>query len=192
MRRLLLATLAGALLAGCATAPPTVSGLPARHEIRDFGMEARFALRVERPYEAPQSASGRLSWVHAGDGDQILVANPLGQGIARIERSADGAELRTSDGQVRRASNAAALLEEATGYPLPLGDLPAWLLGRPGASGHLATDAAGRPLHLSDAGWQIDYDYDSEAADALPSRLTLHRGSDLEVRLRIEEWRNTP
>lgn len=192
MRRLLLAALSGTVLfiAGCATALTTVSGLPARHEIRDFGLEARFALRLERPHEAPQSASGRLSWMHAGEGDHILVSNPLGQGIATIDRGADGAELRTGDGQVRRARNPAALLEEATGYPLPLSDLPAWLLGRPSSAGRLATDAAGRPLHLSDAGWQIDYGYDSEAEDALPSRLTLRRGNDLEVRLRIEEWRS--
>lgn len=187
-----LALVAGLLLAGCASVPPTVSGLPARGEVRDFGIEARFALRLTRPYEAPQSASGRLSWQHADGSDRILVADPLGQGIAEIERTAAGAELRTGDGKVRRADDAAALLREATGYPLPLGELPAWLLGRPSASGLLTTDAAGRPLRLSDAGWQIEYGYESDAAGALPSRLTLRRGDDIEVRLRIEEWRNAP
>ncbi|MBS1191061.1 MAG: Outer rane lipoprotein LolB [Rhodocyclaceae bacterium] len=185
--------LAGVLaLAGCATVTPPSTGLPARGELRDFGLEARFALRLERPYEAPQSASGRLSWDHGHDGDHILVANPLGQGIAEIDRSAAGARLRTSDGRVRHAADAGELLQEATGYPLPLGELPAWLLGRPTASGQLRTDALGRPQSLIDAGWHIDYHYDSEAADALPSRLTLRRDSSLEVRLRIEEWRSTP
>lgn len=191
MRRPLL--LAGALLlAGCAASPPRESALPARSEVGDFALEARFALRLERPYDEPQSASGRLSWRHAEGGDRVLIANPLGQGIAEIERQGGGARLRTGDGRVRQAPDAAALLEEATGYPLPLGDLPAWLLGRPGTGGRLEKDAAGRPQRLSDAGWQIQYGYDSEAAGALPARLTLRRGGEIELRLRIEEWRPLP
>lgn len=193
-RRILLG-LGALLLAGCATAPLSPGGLPGRSQVRDFGLEARFALRLERWNDAPQSAAGRLSWRHAGGVDRVLVADPFGQGIAEIERDGQGAELRTGDGQVRRAADAAALLLAATGYPLPLGELPAWLLGRPGASGELATDGAGRPKRLAEAGWKIDYDYDDEAGNALPSRLTLRRrldSGDLELRLRIEEWRTTP
>lgn len=191
--------LAAAVLvqAACSTVPTAPSGLPARSEIRDFALEARFALRLERPYEAPESASGRLSWQHSKGTDHILVANPLGQGLAEIERTAGVARLRTSDGKVRESSDPAVLLQETVGYPLPLGELPAWLLGRPTASGRLETDALGRPRLLADAGWRIEYDYDSEAADALPARLTLRREPgaglrSLELRLRIEEWQSTP
>lgn len=179
-------------LAACAAVPPVVSGLPARTEIREFALEARFALRIERPDEPPQSASGRLSWQHGRNADHILVSNPLGQGVAEIEQNAASARLRTSDGKVHEAPDAAALLFATTGYALPLGELPAWLLGRPTAAGRLQTDDRGRPRQLADAGWQIDYDYDSEAAGALPSRLTLKRDGDLEVRLRVEEWRSAP
>jgi outer membrane lipoprotein LolB len=191
------AALGALALAACAAVPPAVTGLPARAEIRDFGLEARFALRLERPYEPPESASGRLSWQHRAGSDHILVSNPLGQGVAEIEQNPEGARLRTSDGKIREAADAAALLQETTGYLLPLGELPAWLLGRPTASGRLETDVLGRPKRLADAGWQIEYDYDSEAAGALPARLNLQRGSSpelrsLELRLRIEEWRNAP
>lgn len=180
------------VLAGCATVAPPPSGLPGRAELRDFALEARFALRLERPYQAPESASGRLSWEHSGGTDHILVSNPLGQGVAEIDQGPQGARLRTGDGQVREAADAGALLQEATGYPLPLGELPAWLLGRPTASGQLVADGRGRPKTLADAGWRIEYDYDDEAAGALPARLTLRRDSSLEVRLRIEEWRSLP
>ena len=189
---------AGALaLAACATAPVVRPDLPARANLRDFSLEARFALHLERPYEAPETASGRLSWQHRGGVDHILVANPLGQGLAEIERTAAGARLRTSDGRIREAADPAALLQETTGYPLPLGELPAWLLGRPTASGRLEADAQGRPRTLADAGWKIEYSYDSEAADALPARLTLRRDPSaelrsLELRLRIEEWQSNP
>lgn len=184
--------LAGALLlAGCASVPPAAS-VPTRSQLRGFALEARFALKSERPNEAPQSASGRLTWQHTAGQDHILVANPLGQGIAEVDITPAGAELRTGDGQVRRAADAASLLYGVTGYTLPLGELPAWLLGRPAAAGRLETDATGRPRRLWDGGWRIDYDYDNDAADAPPARLTLHRESELELRLRIEEWRLLP
>lgn len=179
------------LLAGCASVPPATS-LPARSQLKDFTLEARFALKSERPNEAPQSASGRLTWQHRTGQDRILVANPLGQGIAEVDITPAGAELRTGDGQVRRAADASGLFASVTGYPLPLGELPAWLLGRPAAAGRLETDAAGRPRRLWDGGWRIDYDYDNDAVDAPPARLTLHRESELELRLRIEEWRTLP
>ena len=189
-----LPVLAGALfLASCASVPPP--GQPGRAELQTlqtFALEARFALKSERPNEAPQSASGRLTWQHAASHDHILVADPLGQGIAEISVTPAGAELRASDGQTRRAADAATLLYGVTGYALPLGELPAWLLGRPSSAGRLETDGSGRPYRLMDDGWRIDYDYDSADADAPPARLTVHRESELELRLRIEEWRPLP
>lgn len=190
MRALRLAGLL--LLAGCATAPPAGLPPPTRADLGQFAMEARFALRTERPNEAPQSASGRLSWRHTAGGDSIFVANPLGQGIAEIHVNAGGAELRQGNGEVRRSADAAALLHSLTGYTLPLAELPAWLLGRPSSSGRLEADPAGRPRRLVDSGWRIDYDYDGDAADAPPARLTLQRDNELELRLRIEEWRSLP
>lgn len=185
--------LAGLLfLAGCATTPLASLPPPARADLGQFALEARFALRTERPHEAVQSASGRLSWRHTADGDSIFVANPLGQGIAEIHVNAAGAELRQGDGQVRHSADPAALLQTLTGYTLPLAELPAWLLGRPSSSSRLEADPAGRPRRLVDSGWRIDYDYDSDAADAPPARLTLQRDNELELRLRIEEWRPLP
>lgn len=180
------------MLAACATGPVRITGQGEREKISDFSLEARFALRIERPHEEPASASGRLSWEHAGMRDRILIANPLGQGIAAVDSGPEGARLQGSDGQVRTAAHAARLIEEATGYPLPVNDLPNWLLGRPGPGGRLQADTAGRPLRLEDAGWKVDYDYDDTAAGALPARLTLHRGQAIEIRLRIEEWQIAP
>ena len=45
---------------------------------------------------------------------------------------------------------------------------------------------------LREAGWQIDYAYDDDAAAALPARLTLSRDQEIELRLRIEEWKESP
>lgn len=184
-RSLLLAAL---LLGGCAAAP--LRPPAARQTVGDFAFDARFALRSVSPAGEAQTAGGRLSWTHRTDREHILLANPLGVGIAEIESAPGRARLRTADGQQYEADDPDQLLEQVTGQPLPVARLPAWLLGR--GNGEATRDAAGRPAHLADGGWRIDYVYADDSGDALPARITLRRGDEIELRLRIEEWRTPP
>lgn len=187
MRTTLAALSAGLLLAGCALAPPQPT--PAREGLRDFAVEARFALHVTRPEQPPESSSGRLSWEHRGERDRILVANPLGAGLAEIDSGAGGARLRTADGQIREAASPDDLLERVTGQRLPVRRLSGWLLGRGGPAARVERDALGRPVRLEESGWRIDYVYGNGDAQALPTGMTLARPGEIELRLRIEDWR---
>lgn len=189
MARFLLA-LAFGLLVGCASVPP--AALSHRDDIRNFSLDARFALRATLPGQAAQSSGGRLTWTHQHDSDRILVANPLGYGVAEIDAGPAISRLRTADGKERESGNPDALIEDVTGLRLPVARLPGWLLGRPGATARIAADAFGRPEKLHEAGWQVDYFYDDERPTALPARLTISRPGELELKLRIEEWRETP
>lgn len=182
--------LALGLLAGCASISTTPPG--DRDGVRYFSLDARFALRATLPDQAPHSANGRLSWTHHAGGDRILVANPLGYGLAEIDMTADRSTLRTGDGKEWTSANPDALLEDATGLPLPVLRLPAWLLGRNGPDATLQTDAVGRPGRLLEAGWQVSYSYDDDRPTALPARLTILRPGEIELKLRIEEWREMP
>jgi outer membrane lipoprotein LolB len=182
--------LACALLAACATTPPEQP--PARSEIRDFALDARFALRVSLPDRAPESSSGRLAWQHKNGDNRILISSPLGIGMAEIDTGPTLSRLRTADGQTRESPDPDALMEEVSGQRLPIRQLPDWLLGRSGKPATLEKDGSGRPLRLSEAGWQIDYAYADNAPDALPELVTLRRNGEIELRLRIEEWRLTP
>jgi outer membrane lipoprotein LolB len=188
-RRLAL-LLAGLALTACATLPPAQT--PGRDRLTDFTLEARFALRLNQPGSPPESAGGRLFWEHRGDGDRILIANPIGVGIAEIDATPALSRLKTADGAVREAEDADALMLEATGERLPVARLPAWLLGRGGPDGVLEVDAQQRPLRLTEDAWQIDYVYDDFAADTLPARITLRRADVVELRLRVEAWREAP
>ncbi|KAB2928782.1 MAG: outer membrane lipoprotein LolB [Dechloromonas sp.] len=179
--------LAGLMLGACSNLPPVPP--PAREQLYDFALEARFALRVSRADSPPQTAGGRLSWEHRGDNDRILIANPLGYGVAEIETTPALSRLRTADGKIRESTDADALMEEATGERLPVSRLPAWLLGR-SSSATLERDGQQRPSSLYEAGWQIDYAYDDADGNALPARVTLRRADEIELRLRIEEWRD--
>lgn len=190
MIRRSIAILALPLLAGCASLPSTTP--LNRDSIRDFALEARFALRATPSGQPPQSANGRLTWVHTEQRDRVLLASPLGYGLAEIDITPQSATLRTGDGQERESSDPEALMIAATGLPLPVSRLPAWLLGRSGNAASIEPDALGRPGRLTEAGWQVDYTYDDDRAAALPARLTIVRPGEVELKLRIEEWRETP
>ncbi len=182
--------LIASLLSACASVPP--GSMPARDQVGDFALEARFALRVSLPEQAAQSSGGRLSWTHKNGDNRILLSSPLGYGLAEIETAAGRSLLRTADGKTLESADPDTLMEEVTGQRLPISRLPAWLLGRASNTAQIDKDEQQRPTQLREAGWQIDYAYDDDAAAALPARLTLSRDQEIELRLRIEEWKESP
>lgn len=192
MRFILFTLLAASLLVGCAATP---SRPPSAPDARNgFALEARFVLRTSNPGQAPHSASGRLSWTHRNGTGLLLLSSPLGYGLAEIASTPGHAVLRLGNGETRESADPDALMQDITGQRLPVSRLPAWLLGQTDDQSKLKRDILGRPQHLEESGWQITYAYDSEAADALPSRLTLNYNNDseIELRLRIEEWKDKP
>jgi len=188
-RRFALLLVAG-LLSGCASLPPVA--LSPRDQIRDFSLDGRFALRVTLAGHAPQTSGGRLNWTHQNRIDRVLLSSPLGYGLAEIETTPELSRLHTAEGKTRESTDPDALIEDVTGQRLPVTRLPAWLLGRGGGDAHIEPDAFGRPSTLREAGWQVDYAYDDETPTALPARLTISRDGEIELKLRIEEWKETP
>ncbi len=180
----LLPCLLALLLAACAAVPPSAGGLPPRGAVGDFALDGRFSLT----HDAERHA-GRLAWLRRGATDELRIYSPFGQTVAEIVVDARRARLSAADGQVREAADAEGLLREVLGYPLPLADLAAWVLARPRSGAQVVADAQGRPQQVVEGGWEIFYDYDDAAADALPSRLIVTRDGGPELRLRIEEWR---
>ena len=179
-------------LGACSTAPQVSQALPEREAMREFAIEARFSVKIERVGEPVQSGSGRLSWSHKNGTDQVFIANPLGGGLADIDIGPQISRLRSAQGQVFENSDPDLLIQQATGYALPVSRLAPWLLGRAGADGVLSRDALGRPVLLREAGWQIEYAYADESPMALPFRLNINRASEVALTLRIEEWRDAP
>ncbi|WP_305074796.1 lipoprotein insertase outer membrane protein LolB [Propionivibrio sp.] len=177
------------LLAGCAALPTSApeSVALSRHALDDFVIEGRFSLRQNE-----QNHSGRLRWKHAGGSDEVLLASPFGQGVAEIVADARSASLTTSDGKTYSAVDAESLTEQVLGYRLPLSLLADWVRGRLVPEHVAERDASGRPLALRHEDWRVDYEYDSDAPDALPGRLFAERVGVFELRLRIDEWTRLP
>jgi outer membrane lipoprotein LolB len=181
-----LAAVCGVLsLSACASFfSPADDPLPVQRDaLQDFSIEARFSLRHEE-----KNYAGRLSWRHSGSKDELLLASPFGQGMAEIASDAKGVRLTTGDGKSYEAADAETLTQQALGFPLPLNKLVDWVRGRWFGGESDTVDVFGRPLRVHQDGWRIDYEYDSDAPQALPGRLFVAREEGLELRLRIDEW----
>jgi outer membrane lipoprotein LolB len=180
------------LLSACASSPRQMGELPAREALREFALEARFSLKIERVGEVVQQVSGRLSWQHQNESDHVFLANPFGSGVADIEMRPRHSSLHMANGEVRQHEDADLLMQDVTGYALPVSRLAPWLLGRAGVDGHLVLDSFGRPGRLQEAGWLIEYLYADEHPGALPLRLEISRASEVKLTLRIDEWQALP
>jgi outer membrane lipoprotein LolB len=169
MRVFLLGLLTSLWLMGCASVPSAIVRPPAS-EITQFALLGRLAVRQgEARYHV------NIDWRHTPASDEILLATPLGQGVAEILRSPAGAQLTLADKRSYAAADMAALAEQVFGFPLPLTSVVRWLLG--------ANDVE----RLLD-GWAMRVvERESAAEHALPTLIELER-DDVAVRLKITEW----
>lgn len=161
--------LACLFLSACVTLgePQALPDRPATDAIKAFSLEGRLSVKQgEKSYQAG------IQWQHGPDRDRLFLTGPLGQGLAELERTAEGAKLLTSDQKTVTAADADSLAREVLGFDLPLAHLPDWVLGR------------GQPV----AGWRVDIlRRESDAPNALPQLLELQQ-DDLTVRIKIDQW----
>jgi outer membrane lipoprotein LolB len=169
-------------LGGCASLPappPAIVGSPVP---AGWVLQGRIGVQ-----SGEQSLSGQIHWQHRANADEVLMTSPLGQGVARIVRDAEGVVLEVPNRPARRARNAETLTREMLGYELPVAGLAWWVQARPDpARAFVATrDEAGRLAQLKQDGWTIDYlQY---TADARPRKLVVTRDG-LEIRLVADSW----
>lgn len=180
--------IAAAMVAACTTAPLEMrpdSGTAAERST----MEASFSIegRVSVVYGS-DSLAGKIAWNHRPARDEISLASPLGNQLALIVRDDTGVVLTDSRQQQFRAIDVEALTEQQLGWRLPLAGLTDWVRARATAAGVSRRDAAGRLMNLSEAGWEIEFSYESDAARQ-PRRLVMrYTGAErpLEIRLVID------
>ncbi len=185
------------LLAGCAALPPVSPGAQrealweARREtlegVRRWALEGRFALTV-RAGMGRRGWQGRLSWRHVPEAETLVLTDPAGAGLLRLEQGPGGAAL-AAFGARREGPDGEALLAGALGRPLPLRALARWVLGLPAPGRRaLALDEAGRVRELAQGGWRVRFlSYRRVQALELPAVLEV-RGRGLRLRLAVHRW----
>jgi outer membrane lipoprotein LolB len=178
----LTAVLLLALTAGCATMSPPLPAEAVPPLSANWTLQGRIGVQA-----GEESLSGQIHWQHSVETDEVLLTSPLGQGVARIVRDADGVALEVPNQPTRRAPDAESLTREALGYTLPVAGLAWWVQARPDPDSpfEATRDDAGRLAQLNQHGWVIDYlQY---AADGRPRRLAVAR-EGLQIRLVADSW----
>ena len=151
---------------------PGTSVTHSPRQVESFTIDGRIALS-----QGDKRFHANFSWRHQPQRDNLLLTGPLGQGLAELDRNESGARLVTADRGEFMAADWESLAEKALGTRLPLNDLPGWLAGH-------APPAA--------TGWRVEYlDYESSAADALPTLMEFSR-EDIQVRVKIDQWNLQP
>lgn len=194
-RQLIWSLLTAGFLSACAVPPARVGegiALAASAGPGAFDLVARFSVQLlAAGEEGTRQFSGRLEWQHGAAGDRLLFSDPLGQGVAELQRPPLGpVVLQMADGSRRESSDPDQLLADVLGVPLPLGELAAWVQARPGPGALVEPDALGRPWRVRESGWLLSYHYGETAR--LPSRLDASLDGVLKLRLSMESWESLP
>lgn len=193
--------LAAILLAACGTAPvrapaPAVDAAQAQarqqerqarlEAIGHWSMQGRLAVSV-----GDKGGSGRLDWRQDGDAFRVSLSAPVTRQSWQLAGEPGGATLEGLEGGSRSGPDAEALLREATGWPIPVALMAAWMRGLPDTGGEeLAFGADGRLQRLVADGWTVEYQEWLPAAGAwpeMPRRLQASR-EGARVRLVVDRW----
>lgn len=198
--RLLILVMLGAVLTAC-------SSLHQR-ETLDFGGDAS-AWQAHRSTVEPiqswtlqgkigvrspeESGSGTLTWIQQEDDYDIRISGPLGRGATRLQGNNQGVVLDMAGQPRLQAGSAGDLLEQQTGWRLPVEHLLWWVRGLPApdSPSRLQLDPQSRLARLAQAGWTVEYSrYQEVNGLKLPQRLQLSADNVL-LTLVITQWNLT-
>jgi outer membrane lipoprotein LolB len=186
-----------AALAGCASLNPPipttghVQTARAFHAAIDLG--GRLSVRY-RNGDREEALHGNFNWSQTPAHTTVTLLSPLGQTMAVINVTPEGATLAQSGQPLRGAADVDDLTADTLGWPLPVAGLRDWLQG-------FALDAAGQRFVATPAtsevttadGWRLRYPgWDNDAAAYRPRRIDLARATeqagDVSIRIVIDTW----
>lgn len=154
---------------------------------RDWGFSGRIAISGEGG-----GGSGRIEWRRTGQELEVSLQAPVSRQSWRLLDGPQGARLEGLEGGTRSGPDADRLLREALGWHLPLDSIEAWARGgRAGRSGAVEFDGEGRPSHLRESGWVIEYRDWVGDGFGLPRRVFAQSGRH-RLRLVVDRWRAPP
>lgn len=186
-----------AVVTACAPMPPRSSeqGLLDRQVARETELARRgqwsFTGRIAVS-QGGQGGSGSIEWRQDGADFDIRLSAPISKQTWRLGKHGALVRLEGLSGGVREGSDAEILLQQATGWRIPVTAMIAWARGAraPGAA-ELDFADNGLPATLKQAGWVVEYRNWSgqDSALPLPGKVFATLG-DARVRLVIASWQS--
>lgn len=141
-----------------------------------------------------QNFSAHYYWIQQGDNYTISLYGPLGVGAIKLQGNQQTVTLTGSDGKQYQARDPEQLMQENTGWSLPVSDLYYWIRALPSPhSTHNDTfDAYHRLASLDQEGWHIHYEqYQPTPNGDLPKKLSLEQ-ADISTTIVIQRWQSNP
>ena len=145
---------------------------------------------------ASQRQSSRMNWQHSPIQSQLILTNLLGVTLLEAEQQDQQARIQ-ADGKTYTGKSLSQLIEQLTGYAMPIESMQQWLAGQSSDSKvtNLSLDEWGHLLAFEQdvapwGRWQIRYNGyfpATETLPALPSTITLQHPT-LTIKLVIHEW----
>ena len=143
-----------------------------------------------------KGGSGRVDWKQQGRQYTVELSAPITRQSWRLSGDThyEAGTLEGMEGGPRHGEDAEALLQEATGWAIPVNLLPDWVRGLPvrdtSESAQVTYAADGRPQSLQQLGWTDEYrDWHPalEGRPALPRRIEARNG-EAQVKLLVDRW----
>lgn len=141
-----------------------------------------------------QSWPFAIDWQQQGGMYAMQINNPLtGALMAAIDASNSGVTLRAADGKSYQDTDAERLLARQLKLNFPLNNLRYWARAIPSPDSsvsNLQLDAYGRPKHMEQAGWAIDYpSYRGNSFDAMPEKIQLEKAAErVKAKVVAKQW----
>lgn len=151
---------ASALLSACSSLAPVSKDHTVVSANDVLQRNGRFAVLVVDKTQDKNSDSvqGNFSWTSKGQNVLLDLSSPLGQILARVEVTANGARLTRSNGEVLEAWSPDELIEEVLGRQFPVSGLRYWIRGQAMPDFPLEQaeyDEQQRLTQFQQAGWKV-------------------------------------
>ena len=178
------------LLSACATKiPDNLIPIQVSHVSQVQSWEMQGKLAVNTP---DNKFSTNLYWLHTPDSNELKLTTMLGTTVLSLTTRQGIAKLEV-DGKIYEHNDAQKLLNEITGWSIPVDSLPLWITGQADINDKIISqDGQLRPnvlLSLSDPlPWQVKFkSWQKQSGAQLPRLLQLTKGK-LRLKIQINHW----
>jgi len=189
-------------LAGCAGMPPSAGNVPsqAHYAARPYHDKIDITGRLSVRYQGErneESLHGSFNWTQSSQRTGITLLSPVGQTVAVIDVTAEGASLTRAGQPARSAPDVDSLTSDTLGWPLPVAGLRDWLQGFGlDATGQRFVATPSAPEVTTSDGWRIRYanwlDENPATPDNRAKRIDLARwtaqAGNVSIRIVIDSW----
>lgn len=177
------------LLSACATRPVVEYSVNARHHQRQLAQLQQWQVSGKLAFKSSEERfSANLHWQQRQDEYNIGLNSFIGTRLLSMQKQGGRVHLEYEDREYWH-DNAAQLLEQMTGWVIPVSDLPLWIKGQASEEAMPAFADSGLIRRLTtDDGWQVSFsDYRQQDGYILPHALELS-ATDVQIRIRIDQW----